>query len=319
MRGLIYMKSSALGLAALLLLFASALDARAKTKRAKRSGRRSNTGDNSGGTSSYEYDASDCNGSWDVGSDEELQLGLPDDRCDFEEVSEADFNRHVFMQRFSLRRPLIVRQSSVNERAREMISSRCEMLRRYGALPVELGDPFSLAKHGRSTRRMSLGEYLETAFQEDAPLYFFDRSGQWSKSMRELSELVSAPDSIFLRPQPESSQIIFAMGKTGSGIGLHQHQDAFNQVLLGRKRWTVYPGTQSLDAPSSCDTVHSKDCNHRMHKSTTCVPVGQATLVVFLLPQATILRCRTARGFGLSTHSSPQTQNRWSAYRGWEI
>ena len=130
--------------------------------------------------------------------------------------------------------------------ARDFIAQRCEVLRRYGTQPVELGDPFSLAKHGRATARMSLGEYLDTKFQTKVPRYYFDRSGQWSTSMGELNELLSAPPGIVLTPQPNSSDLqrplIFAIGKTGSGIGFHQHPDAWNQVLIGRKRWAIYPG-----------------------------------------------------------------------------
>ena len=231
----------------LLLLLASELDARSKTKRAKRTKHRNST---DLGSDEF-YDASGCHGPWDTGTDDdEPQLALADDRCDFEEVSAADFNEKVFAERFAVRRPLIVRHSSSNERAREFIAQRCAVLRRYGTLPVELGDPFSLAKHGRSSKRMLLGKYLEMPFQTRTPLYFFDRSGQWSKNMGELNELISAPPGIFLTPELKPGEpgrpIILAIGKTGSGIGLHQHQDAWNQLLLGRKRWTVYPGKYEL-------------------------------------------------------------------------
>ncbi len=279
------------------LLFTSTLEARSKTKRAKRRSISSRTDPSSADDTSQSddelfYDASDCNGPWDGGTaDEELWLDLPDGRCDFEEVSEADFNETVFKERYSLRRPLIVRHSSSNGRAREFIRHRCEVLRRYGTLPVELGDPFSLAKHGRSSKRMSLGKYLETPFRTSNPLYFFDRSGQWSKNMGELSELVSAPPGVLLTPEPMSDEpdrpIIFSVGKSGSGIGLHQHQDAWNQVLLGRKRWTVYSGInfQRLAVLSMLVSY--------VYYPPNCVSVGQAILVVCLLPQATILPSRT--------------------------
>jgi hypothetical protein len=231
--------------AAALLLLVTVPDAR--TKRSKRAKRHSSGGDD--GDDGSGYDASDCNGPWDTSSaEDEALLGLTDNRCDFEEVSAADFSPSTFAEWFALRRPLIVRNSSANERAREFLSQRCDVLRKYGSVPVDLGDPFSLAKHGRPSRRMSLGDYLDTPFEADAPLYFFDRDGRWSESMGEFRELLSPPSSasVSLSPPPEPGEperpMIFAIGKTGSGIGLHQHQDAWNQLLLGRKRWTVYPG-----------------------------------------------------------------------------
>ena len=56
----------------------------------------------------------------------------------------------------------------------------------------------------------------------------FDRDGRWSESMGEFRELLSPPSSasVSLSPPPEPGEperpMIFAIGKTGSGIGL-QH------------------------------------------------------------------------------------------------
>lgn len=244
-----------------LFLLVSTLDARSKSKRSTKGAKRRKNTDATGGVNGadshtlYEYDASDCHGPWDVGSGDEAQLILANDRCDFEEINAVDLTEEIFAERFALRRPLIVRHTRANEEAREFLLHRCDVLRRYGTVPVDLGDPFSLAKHGRSTRRMSLGDYLDAPFDTDMPLYFFDRNGHWSKSMGELSKLVSVPSSISLKPQSKPGEveppIIFAVGKDGSGIGLHQHQDAWNQVLFGRKRWTVYAGEQALQLAAS--------------------------------------------------------------------
>ena len=98
------------------------------------------------------------------------------------------------------------------------------MLRRYGGAQVNLGDPFSLAKQGRASQQMPLGKYMETEFSAERPLYFFDRDGSWTQAMGDFSDLLEHPPGISLSPRVgDDSQIIFAIGKTGSGIGFHQH------------------------------------------------------------------------------------------------
>ena len=185
----------------------------------------------------WNFDPSQCSGEWEAGT-----ANLLLDRCDFEEVSAEEFTADDFAERFSLRRPVIVRNSSLNTAAREFLAHRCAVLERYGSVLVDLGDPFSLAKHGISTQQMALGRYLELPFSLERPLYFFDRDGRWTESMAGFNDLLEQPPAISLQPSDSTAPIIFAIGKTGSGIGMHQHQDAWNQVLLGMKRWTIYPG-----------------------------------------------------------------------------
>ena len=42
--------------------------------------------------------------------------------------------------------------------------------------------------------------------------------------------MLESPPSLQLLPADATAPIIFAIGKTGSGIGLHAHQDTWNQV-----------------------------------------------------------------------------------------
>eukprot|EP01046_Picozoa_sp_COSAG06_P060526 COSAG06_NODE_12911_length_1313_cov_1.076606_1_plen_311_part_10 len=245
-----------------------------------------------------------------IASDHPLAL----DRCDIDQVQAADFSLDNFQERYSLQRPVLVRNVSANAAARHFLSDRCDVLDKYGAVTVDVGDPFSLSKHGDTTQQMLLDAYLARPFDAENPLYFFDREGRWTSAMQGFSALLVRPHFLRLSPSEagggeeeelsafleraglvawaESFErggiatvsqlrgldsvvlkhvcvkaglaldeqteravlaavrkasdseppIIFAIGKTGSGIGLHQHQDAWNQLLLGRKRWTVYPG-----------------------------------------------------------------------------
>jgi len=235
---------AALVLAAALVLVSSRPNAVGAGKRAKR--RATKQRRSSSPAAGDVYDASQCSGPWEAGP-AHLALG----HCDFDEVSAEEFALDDFAARFSLRRPVIVRNSSVNAAAREFLAQRCDVLRRYGSVTVDLGDPFSLAKHGVTSQRMTLGRYLESPFKLDNPLYFFDRDGRWTESMGGFSDLLERPPSVALSPSDPAAPIIFAIGKTGSGIGLHQHQDAWNQVLLGMKRWTIYPGDPGGVPPSA--------------------------------------------------------------------
>ena len=163
--------------------------------------------------------------------------------CDVDELTEEELTPVLFEEKYSLRRPFIVRNATVNALARRFLSDRCDILERFGHVPVELGSPFSLSYYGRADSSMALRKYLETPFSLSAPLYFFDRMGKWMDHLGELRSMLKAPPSLQLQPVGSDAAVIFAIGKTGSGIGLHAHQDAWNQVLFGAKRWTLYPGS----------------------------------------------------------------------------
>ena len=158
--------------------------------------------------------------------------------CEQDELTAA-----LFAERYSLRRPVIVRNTSLNLGARQFLADRCKIMRDYGDVAVDVGDPFSLTVHGRPSSSMSLREHLGTPFSAKMPLYFFDRSGKCLQQLGPLASLLEPPPSVRLEPPGPEQPVIFAIGKTGSGIGLHAHQDAWNQVLFGAKRWALYPGS----------------------------------------------------------------------------
>jgi ribosomal protein L16 Arg81 hydroxylase len=174
---------------------------------------------------------------------EETKPGHVFDKSDVDELTPEELTPELFAEKYSLRRPLIIRNASDNAAARRFLANRCDIIERFGDVKVDLGDPFSLVVHGRATSSMSLREYLDTPFDLKAPRYFFDRLGHWMEHLGELNELLESPGSVQLQPADAAAPIIFAIGKTASGIGLHAHQDAWNQVLFGAKRWTLYPGS----------------------------------------------------------------------------
>ena len=118
-------------------------------------------------------------------------------RCDIDELGPDELTAALFTQAYSLRRPAIVRNASLNGAARQFLADRCRIMRDYGDVSVDVGapmnrvyiartltlgsagDPFSLTVHGRPSSSTTLREYLETPFDPAAPRYFFDRLGRW--------------------------------------------------------------------------------------------------------------------------------------------
>lgn len=100
-------------------------------------------------------------------------------RCGIDEVSQDEMAAGKFAQHYSLQRPFIVRNASFNDAARQFLADRCKIMRQYGDVSVDVGDPFSLTIHGRASSSTTLREYLDTPFDPAAPRYFFDRMGHW--------------------------------------------------------------------------------------------------------------------------------------------
>lgn len=164
-------------------------------------------------------------------------------RCDFDELTPEEMTPTLFAEKYSLQRPFILRNATDNDAARRFLADRCDIVERFGDVRVNLGDPFSLARDGTTSSSVSLRKYLDTPFDLSKPRYFFDRHGRWVTHLGELASMLETPADLQLQPADAKAPIIFAIGKTGSGIGLHAHQDAWNQVLFGAKRWTLYPSS----------------------------------------------------------------------------
>lgn len=155
------------------------------------------------------------------------------DRCDIEVfATDAMIDRAIFSERLSLRTPFVVRNSSANEAARSILADRCAVIRDHGHTKVDIGSPFSLTVAGSASLTTTLKQYLETPFAADAPLYFFDKPGRWADEVRGLRDVLETPPYIWLEPQSKAP-IFVAIGQTGSGIGLHAHQDGWNQIAFG--------------------------------------------------------------------------------------
>ena len=62
-------------------------------------------------------------------------------RCDIDELGPDELTAALFTQSYSLRRPAIVRNTSLNGAARQFLADRCRIMRDYGAVSVDVGAP----------------------------------------------------------------------------------------------------------------------------------------------------------------------------------
>ena len=148
------------------------------------------------------------------------------ERCDIDVLPADRFSLEDFSARYSLRRPVLLRNSSVNAEARAYLADRCSLVSRYGSAPVDVGDPYSLSKHGVAASQTTLREYLDTPFSASHPLYWFDREGRWTEAMPSFQALLSRPPFVSLepaerRPADEHLRAFLLRG------GLEQWEEAF--------------------------------------------------------------------------------------------
>ena len=144
----------------------------------------------------------------------------------------------------SLNKPVILRNQ-----AHEVDYSqwkKSEFLKRYGDVKVDwkmLG------------KKMTFDEYVKEYFHGrpqygmDQDLYFID-VGEVASAERNLNNAVDLPKCLlhpsWARKPNETRGDYFFIGPPGSGTHLHAHCNAMNLLVVGKKRWFLYPPTYNL-------------------------------------------------------------------------
>lgn len=171
-----------------------------------------------------------------------LKTSLEKLPCSIDRV--RNMSLETFTTTYYEKRPVIVEFGlERNRRVREMMSPRA-MIDRFGQEMVTLGTANSYT--GRTQRRMSLREYLEyvaeprTARQRgDETFYLFGDTPEpfWDilvDSYR-IPHLAKSID-----PDVQAT-IAIGLGGKNSGVPFHFHNSGWNEVLLGSKRFFLYP------------------------------------------------------------------------------
>lgn len=83
----------------------------------------------------------DCDEPWEVSKPVHLF-----ERCDVDQLTPEELTPKLFQEKYSLRRPFIVRNATDNAAARSFLANRCDIVARFGDVKVDVGDPFSLVR-----------------------------------------------------------------------------------------------------------------------------------------------------------------------------
>ncbi len=127
--------------------------------------------------------------------------------------------------------------------------SRDEFLGRYGALKTTVSKVPYGDVYGERSIRMSLQDFVRHHMGKDfisasgqqknasIPSYVFDGGYLWHSQFEPLIRQPSFLAGIIKRPELKQ----FALGARGSGAQPHFHQQTWNTLIYGRKRWYFEP------------------------------------------------------------------------------
>ena len=97
---------------------------------------------------------------------------------------------------------------------------------------------------GPSQHTEELSRYIRTPYTEDQPYYLFQHD--LLERMPKIKELSKPAPKI---PDFMGRHII-SIGKDGAGLPLHEHAQTWSELLIGRKRWSIYHPVQHPMPPS---------------------------------------------------------------------
>ena len=89
-------------------------------------------------------------------------------------------------------------------------------------------------------RRMALREYMERKYTEADPLYLFARL-TWQPAR----EHASVPEFARGSAGGKNASTFIGVGRSGSGLPFHWHQESFVEVMEGRTFWSLLSGQDS--------------------------------------------------------------------------
>jgi hypothetical protein len=181
------------------------------------------------------------------------QWGL-EGRCDIERLHEAPTRARLL----AATQPLIFRGEG-NGALRAAVS-REALLRRCGAQSVVLGTAEELATEGRGRLTATLAEFVGGVMRGADPQrgrqsYAFEtgllerceRQGQPPGRGEPSASLYRKPGAL-ASADSFQAPLVFAVGASGSGIPFHRHANAYNELLVGAKRWSfLSPGDRDID------------------------------------------------------------------------
>ena len=148
------------------------------------------------------------------------------------EITPAEFQAEYFN-----RRPVVLTNGSALAQRGTLGDAQTEIRRllgvEYAKRVVRTGRPEELTR-GPSAHTEKLSEFLRRSYTEENPLFLFQHD--LLQSAPELRAFSHQPPVI---PEFEA-RLIFSIGQDGAGLPLHEHAQTWSELVVGRKRWSLY-------------------------------------------------------------------------------
>jgi hypothetical protein len=141
----------------------------------------------------------------------------------------------IFFSKFSKKKPFIIRNP--NKKFQEMCKLS-NLLATFGNTSITVS---SSNTHSHSQISMLFEDYVlyhirEITSNDDAmkTWYFFgDQGWEWNSFLKQYS----------LPPNSPEPSLAFGLGGHHSGVPLHVHGPGYSEVLIGLKRWFIFPAS----------------------------------------------------------------------------
>eukprot|EP01083_Nonionella_stella_P077519 211742_1 len=184
--------------------------------------------------------------------------------CDLDIVP-SNITWHEFESKYYFKKPVVINTTLSDWTHNVSFWSKRSLLSLFGDHEFEVGPSYEALQYaGIMQRRLKFSSYVEQLQKKNRKnknkdLYLFDRSLFNSVSYQYIYDNILNLNNIpffntahtnlktnydkYTPPYNfrEYNSRLFSLGRTGSGVGFHDHGETFLFLIYGRKRWFLYP------------------------------------------------------------------------------
>ncbi|XP_048252971.1 uncharacterized protein LOC124133842 isoform X1 [Haliotis rufescens] len=162
--------------------------------------------------------------------------------CDIDRVYADEITEQRFEKEYRFKKPLLVKfRNGAKDWTDPEKWTLKSLISQYGQWRLYSGSSLELVRRGgNGYMGSSFEDYVNAMMSEGSdvekePPYVFDRAFY---DDTDLSDTLHLPS--FLTVDTDLEDSLFFLGSTGTGVSFHNHADAWNAVIFGRKRWFLY-------------------------------------------------------------------------------
>ncbi|KAL4240024.1 Cupin superfamily protein [Mactra antiquata] len=192
-------------------------------------------------------------GGWDV--DKESMIAQPGPcNIDIIDVQTHRFSQEDFIENYAYKKPVIIRRATNNKKLQDMCT-KDKLLQRYGDHVVRLS---SANTHSYRKRDVTLNHYVEEIMKPQTLDMLGNETFYWfgDNDYDKFSELFDT----YIPPPfdlPSMTGVYsFGLAASGTGVPFHFHGPGFAEVIIGRKRWFLYPPDKQPNFNPDKTTLH---------------------------------------------------------------